>query len=192
MIRISVVCLLLSLISIANLTAVELKVRVLSAQEVLNRLTETEDIKNKIEKRGKEIEITLKDLQTRGQKLAQEIQTMAKTLKPEVIAQKQEELIKLQKEIQSTQQSAREELERTQQRELMRLSEQITRAVTEMAQSKGLDIVVMKETGQVIYANPALDISGDIITLLNTQYTATKAKEAKTGKNATASSLKAA
>lgn len=179
MIRTSVACLFVSLISTVAIEAVQLNIKVISAQEVLNSLTETGEIKVKIEKRGKEIEATLKTLQERGQKLAQEIQTMAKTLKPEVIAQKQEELIKIQKEIQSTQQAAREELERMQQRELMRLSDQITKAVAELARAQGLDLVVMRETGQIIYANPALDISGDIVTLLNTEFAKTKAKDAK-------------
>lgn len=105
------------------------------------------------------------------------LQSMERTVKPEVVTAKGIELKQLEVEINTLTQSLQESAERMAQEAQMAVFKEIESAAQEIALDKGLDIVL---AGGVLFVAPKLDISNDVITKMNAKYDQKKKQDQKT------------
>ena len=76
-----------------------------------------------------------------------------------VLVSDQEQLLAMQNELRAKMEAAEGEMNRAVNRELGRFGEDIKKAVTNLAESKDWDIVILKETGEVLYLSERANIS---------------------------------
>lgn len=93
-----------------------------------------------------------------------QLQKGGTTLAPDKIAQLQKDIDEKNRKLQRIQTDVREEYTADQQRLLMPLEQKMVAIITQYAKQKGFN-VVLDTSGPVIFADPSIDITKDIVAL---------------------------
>lgn len=141
---------------------------------------------------GKELD-TLRDklskeIQTEATKITKEesdLKSKASTLKPDILTQNERVLTKRKRALEEKVRESEEEIKVAMQQKTEALAVKIEEGIVEVAKAKGVDAVIDKMTGRVMYTkdNYKGDITADAIACVNKK---TIAKSSSTPKQATA------
>jgi outer membrane protein len=152
-----------------------LVIKVVSGREILTSSDEGKKL---------ELELTQKraGIEAQGQKMEQELkndittlQGKAKVMDTAALEAQQDKLISKEKGFKAKIESLQEEFSRTVNRDLAKFNGKINDKVVSVAKEKGWDLVVLKESGEVIHASDKVDASKDIIAVLNKEFKSPKA-----------------
>ena len=119
-----------------------------------------QELNTKFAPRQKEFETQRTELVT----LQDQLQKGSSTLAPEKIAQMQKDIDEKSRRLQRLQSDVRDEYTADQQRLLVPLEQKMVAIISQYAKQKGFT-VVLDTSGPVIFADPAIDITKDILAL---------------------------
>lgn len=147
-----------------------LVVKVVSGREVLGASDE-----------GRQVELELSqkrtDIDNQGKKMEQELkndytnlQNKSKLMDSSALEAQQDKLISKEKGFKAKLESLQEEFGRNVNRILAKFNVKINDKVVSLAKEKNWDLVVLKESGEVIYASDKVDASNDIVAALNKDF----------------------
>jgi outer membrane protein len=150
-----------------------LKIAYINSDTVLKYYDYFKDNKSILEAKGKRLE---SDLQNRAQSLQNDITAYQRNVSNLTIGQAkavEEDLQKKQQNFRLYQQSVEQELINDQNKTNVALYGKITDFLKKYAQESNLEVVLKFDTSSdVLYGNPGIDISQDVIKGLNEQYKA--------------------
>jgi outer membrane protein len=95
------------------------------------------------------------------------LEKQAKILSGAALESKKEVLSKKQVELQRAYQDAQEELSKANEQEIAKVVSEIQDAVKEVAKERNLTFVFEKDRQAVLYASDRIDISGDVVKILD-------------------------
>jgi Skp family chaperone for outer membrane proteins len=113
-----------------------------------------------------------KEIQQEAQKIAEQekgLKAKASTLKPDVLVKEQRQLDKLKRDLEETVREKEETLKVTMQQKTEELATKIEEGIVAVAKEKGVDAVIDKMTGRVMYTKDdnTGDITKDAITFID-------------------------
>ena len=109
-------------------------------------------------------------LQQRGgqvKEMAEQIEKQSSLLSKDALEQKKQEVAKKQKELERTVADERQEMAKFRDEALMKVVKAARKAVQDIAAAKGAPIIMEKDPQVVLYVNPELDITGEVIKALD-------------------------
>lgn len=150
-------------------SASSIKIKVLEGKKTFESL-EGKEREAKINKEKARLEQEIKALAQEIEADENALRTKARTVDPDKLEQDQAKIMKKRKEAQLKAEAAQEEFSRTANKELVQFNKKIQEAVIDIAKKNDLDLVVLKETSEIIYASPRLDISNEVVKTLDATY----------------------
>jgi outer membrane protein len=132
---------------------------------IVNNSTASQDVKQRI---TKEVEKFQNDMQAKQKIISeqeQDLKSKAQVLSKEVILEKQQEIVAQFKVFESELASEKEQLDKKYNDFLLEIQTHIQKIVIEVAEKNNYQVVVSKSS--VIYALQSLDISDEVVILLN-------------------------
>ena len=165
-------------VSQANtVTSDSLIVKIVSGREILTGSEEGKKL---------ELELTQKrsKIEAEGQRMEQELKSdvtkiqndfKAKLKSESALERDQDALMRKEKDFKAKIEALQEEFGRVVNRDLAKFNAKINSNVMEVAKQNRWDIVILKESGEIIYASPRVDATSEIIALLNKEYAKTAA-----------------
>ncbi len=146
-----------------------IKIKVLEGKKTFESL-EGKEREARINKEKARLEQEIKALAQEIEADENALRTKARTIDPDKLEQDQAKIMKKRKEAQLKAEAAQEEFSRTANKELVQFNKKIQEAVIDIAKKNDLDLVVLKETSEIIYASPRLDISNEVVKTLDATY----------------------
>ena len=156
-------------------------IKIVSGQTVMSQIKEAKSIEEKLMKEQQRLGQEIQQIESKIKNKLSALEAKAKTARKEALESDQEELLQLRKEHQNKANDAKEKIQRMYQREIGKLNQKVEESVSEIAQKNGWDIVILKESGQVLYNSPMVEASATVVEALNKKYDA-KHKAVKTPK----------
>jgi outer membrane protein len=159
----------------------DLKIRFIdffgSMRECKEGVQEAEKLEHKRKDLAKSIEGEGKKLEAAVAKF----KTESTTLNDAARAKKEQELTKMKRDYENLVQSCEEEMKVAMQQVTEGLAKQVEESVIDLAKREGLDAIIDKMTGRVVYASPKVDFTNKVVQSLNRNY---EYKVANSGKSA--------
>ncbi len=153
-----------------------LKLAVVNMQTILNKseagVAAVKMLKALAEKETK----ALQEKQKALKKLETEFEKQRIVSKPAVLEKKEREIIRARRELELSKEDTRRNVQRTQARETQRVVNEVRKLLAEYAKINGYTMVLEKNDNAspigsaVLFADPTLDITADIVQLYNKQY----------------------
>ena len=139
---------------------------------------------------GKKLELELTQkrskIEAEGQRMEQELKSdvtkiqndfKAKLKSESALERDQDALMRKEKDFKAKIEALQEEFGRVVNRDLAKFNAKINSKVMEVAKQNGWDLVILKESGEIIYASSKVDATNEIIALLNQGYAKTTASK---------------
>lgn len=150
------------------------KIKVIEGRILLQNSDEGKGIENKLKNVRTGLENEIKALEQKIQADITALTNKAKLLDADKLEREQERIMKLKKEHELKLNQANEDFQRSVNREIGKMQKKVEDAIKEIAVKKGWDIVIMKESGQVVYNSDPVDGTNDVLQLLNKNFTENK------------------
>lgn len=147
-----------------------LVVKVVEGKALLNNSKEGKEIENKLMNVRKGLEADIVKLQQSIEADIKALQSKAQLMTPETLELEQERVMKKKKEHELKVNQAQEDLNRHLQRELGKFNKKVLDLVVDWAKNNNCDIVVLAESGEVIYRSERVDATNDIMQILNKKF----------------------
>jgi Skp family chaperone for outer membrane proteins len=160
-----------------------LKIKVVEGKEILSNSKEGREIEEKLMNIRKALENDIINLQKSIESDVKALQTKSQIMTPETLELEQERIMRKKKEHELKVNQAQEDLNRHLQRELGKFNKKILDEVNIWAKQNDLDLVILAETGEVIYKSNKVDATNEIMQILNKKFEASKKKEAELTKS---------
>jgi len=157
----AVVCVLFSVSAMAD------KVATLSVQQALLSSKAAEDFRAKLQSEFGSEQKQLVELEAQAKKMQQDMQKNAGTQSDEVSGQQRMQFQKVYAEYQRLGQELQQKQREREQAFLQEMRPKLDTVIRNLIESEGYDLVVNKQA--TIYAKPDLDITQQVIELLNKQ-----------------------
>ncbi len=155
-------------ITMTNLAvAADSKVGVMNVQKVLAKSTVGQKAKDKVEEKIKALQTKFKSEEDALAEMQKEIEKKSSAWSKEKKDEKIREFKKQRRELQAKSEDARFEVKQLQDKELGPILKSLETIVEEYGSKNGYSVILDSKSG-VIYYNKAVDVSDDIINLLNT------------------------
>lgn len=161
-----IVGMVLSFLLVPNIWAAEKQFRIAYVNfiKVLNEYKKTEDyqniLENKAEEKDKVLRAKMKELK--------EVQNKLSTLKGAAKKKEEEKFKKLSKEYRKLQREITVDLSKERNERLEEIANDIKKVIEEYAKKKGFDLVVTEMS--VLYGDKKLDITDEILKMVNSRY----------------------
>jgi Skp family chaperone for outer membrane proteins len=163
----------------------DLKVRYFDFFASMRECQEGVQEAEKLEAKRKELADGLLAETKKFEQAATKYQAEASTLNDSARAKKEQELAKMDRDRKSSLQSCEEEMKLVMQAITESLAKEIEEAVVQLAQEEGLDAVVDKQTGRVIYTSPKADFTYKVVNKVNKNYSVKLASNQKSAPKST-------
>lgn len=147
-----------------------------NSDTLLNKYEYFKDMADRLEKKGKAAQ---NDLQAKGQAFQREVAEYQKNAQSMSADQRQateQRLARKQQELQAYQQNAGAQVQGDQAKEQAKLYEKVSDFLKTYAKEKGYKMVMTYQKGNsgILYGDPSLDITNDVVKQLNDAYTKEK------------------
>jgi outer membrane protein len=143
------------------------EVAVVDTQKVLNESIIGKAARSNLEGRIKKAQAKLVQLKGDFEKQRDDLAKQSNILHGSALDAKKEALQKKQVEIQRVAQDAQEELARANEQEISKVVAQIGEVVQEVAKERNFTFVFEKDKQTVLYASDRIDISADVVKILD-------------------------
>ncbi len=147
----------------------EIKIAVIDVNRVLNECEEGKDAKNKMKARYEELQDKLEKEQGELKKMKEEIDKNKIVLGEEKIKEKEKEFQKRMAEFRKLVAESEKEMRDRESAYTKVILEKIKRVVKDYVKEKNLNMV-LDVSGGIVYADDELNITDDIIEILNKEY----------------------
>lgn len=166
-------------------------VKVVEGKVLLNNSKEGKEIENKLMNVRKSLEADIIKLQQSIESDIKTLQSKAQLMTADTLEIEQERVMKKKKEHELKVNQAQEDLNRHLQRELGKFNKKVLDLVVDWGKSNSCDIVVLAESGEVIYRSDRVDATNDIMQILNKKFDEEKKKQDASKKAAQPSKVEA-
>lgn len=140
-----------------------MKFGVVNSQEVLEKSAEGKRVTTQLEAKNKTLQEDLARLDDRIRELETRLNTQRLTLSQEALSNLMSDLDKQRTERARFVEDSRRELNDLQLRLFNRLQTELRPIITEIGKSKNLDMIFDIGNSGIIYFNPAVDLTGEVI-----------------------------
>lgn len=147
-----------------------LKIKIVEGKRIISESAEGKDLETRIMEVRNKYDKEIKSLDKDIEKEITELRSRARTVDPEILEKDQERIMRKKKERDAKAESAQEEFERTVKRELGKFNIKAQDKIVRKAQEQDLDLVSIKETGEIVYISNRVDWTNDIIRDLDNDY----------------------
>lgn len=154
----------------------DLKIRYIDAFTAMRDCKQGMEEVAKLEQRRVEL---AKKIDTEGKKyeaLVNEFKAKSATMNETARAKKEQELVRMKRDYESMVQGSEEEMKLVMQQVTELLGREIEQAVTQIAQAEGLDAVVDKVTGRVLYTSNKSDCTARVVQVMDKNHSVKVAK----------------
>jgi outer membrane protein len=148
----------------------DLKIRFIDTFDAMRSSKEGQEVSKELENKRKEL---AKNIEAEEKKVAQamtEYRGKASTLSDVARNKEEQKLTKMKRDYEAMVQGSEEELKLVMQQKTEMLAKEVDKAVTQIAKAEGLDAVVDRMSGRVIYASQKGDFTEKITREMNKQY----------------------
>ena len=160
----------------------DLKIRYINLGDAMRSSAEGTIVAKELENLERESRGAIEEKQKELTQLAAEFQGKQSTLGRDAIAKEQTKLVNLESDYKALAQKKEQEFKLANQQATGRLAGQVSDAVQDYAKQEGLDAVVDKMTGAVLYTSDKAECTNKIVEIMDTKYN-TKFAAAKIDKN---------
>lgn len=161
------VCSLLLLCSVAGVAQ---QFALIDMEYILKNIPEYEKANQNLAEQTKKWQAEVETLQKEAQDMYKAFQSQLASLTPQMKTQREEAIVKKEQDAQDLKKKyfgADGELMKKRQTIIQPLQDKIYEAVKLISQEEGIDVVVDRASAMsIIYANPAIDISNEVLTEL--------------------------
>jgi outer membrane protein len=145
----------------------EISVAIVDVQRVVNESIIGKAARSNMESQIQKAKVKLSNLQADLEKGKADLQKQSGILSGSALEERREALGKKQLEVQRAYQDMQEQLAKTNDKEIRRVVEEVQKVVDEMADEKGYSFIFEKDRQSVVYANPQIDITQDVVKILD-------------------------
>jgi outer membrane protein len=164
----TIVTILLAFIALSGpVVATAETIGLVDTQLILNQSIVGKAAKSNLEGRVKKAQAALGQRKADFEKERSALEKQAKILSGSALESKKEALGKKQVELQRAYQDAQEELAKANEQEIAKVVGEIQAAVKEIAKERNLTFVFEKDRQTVLYASDRIDISADVVKILD-------------------------
>lgn len=159
-----------------HVTTGDLKIRYIDAFTAMRECKQGIEEVAKLEERRQEL---AKKIEQEGKKYeasVNEFKAKTSTMSESARAKKEQELVRLKRDYESMVQGSEEEMKLVMQQITELLGREIEVAVTQYAQAEGLDAVIDKVTGRVLYTSSKADATTKVVTIMDKNHAVKVAK----------------
>jgi len=142
------------------------KIVFLDSQKILESYTAFQDAQKQVEELTKTYETEYQNMQTRGQKLVEELESQRLLLSPEKKTQKENEIRTLQAQMDKFRYEKlgpQGELYQKNQELIQPIFDKINSLITKVSEQEGYDLVLDKAQGALLYGAPDIDITQRVL-----------------------------
>ncbi|MXX55083.1 MAG: OmpH family outer membrane protein [Gemmatimonadetes bacterium] len=163
--RLGMSCILL-LCCVASLNAQGARVGYVNSQQVLTEYGPAQEAQAELQSAAQEADSELQLLGSGFQSALAEFQQQAMSMTPEARQNRQQELASSEQAIQRRQQELELQLAQRQQELLQPINDRITAIIEEIRVEGNYAVILDASSGAIVAADPALDITQDVLTRL--------------------------
>lgn len=145
----------------------EQKIAIVDVQRVVNESIIGKAARSNMDSKIQKAKVKLSNLQAGFEKAKADLQKQAAVLSSGALEDRREALAKKQLEIQRAYQDMQEQLSKANDQEIRQVVEEIHKVVDEIAEEKNYAFVFEKDRQSVIYANPKIDVTKDVVKVLD-------------------------
>lgn len=157
--------------------AKQLGVVIVDIQKVLSESVVGKAARSDLEAQLKKGQLKVAEAQSDFDRLRSEFEKQASVLSAAARDEKRETLSKKQRELQRLSEDLRADLARRNEAAMMRVGQQIQGVIDEIAREKGYSFVLERDKQSVVFASERIDITSDVIEVLNTRVVEGGARE---------------
>jgi outer membrane protein len=157
----------LGLITLVMSSAEAQEIAIVDVQKVVNESIIGKAAKSNVEGQIQKAKVRMSNVQAELEKGKADLQKQSSVLSGSALEERREALDKKQRDAQRTFQDLQEQLAKTNDQEIRKVVEEINKVVDEIADDKDYAFVFEKDRQAVIYANPRIDITQDVIKILD-------------------------
>jgi len=150
--------------------AQNMKIGVIDIKEVVKNCKYGQVIMQQLNQKYEELKTKLQQKVEKLEELKQEIQNKSALWSKEVKAKKQKEYKELLQEVRQLQQDSEVEMQAYQQKLLQPLFNKLEKVITNYAKEHGYDLILEKKQPGLYYVSSRIDITNDIINILDSMY----------------------
>ena len=143
----------------------ETKIAVVDIQKIMRDSTAAKSVRTQLETKQKAYQAEIKKKEGDMQKQEQQLAKQRNTLSPEAFQKKVEEFRKKATTMQKDVQKKKAALDRGFEKSLNDIQKVVNEIITAQAKEKGFQIAI--PSGQLLYAEPSMDITSTVLSQLN-------------------------
>lgn len=163
----SLVFVSLSVFNVANVLAESEKIAIVDVQRVVNESIIGKAARSNMEAQIKKAKVKLSNLQAELERGKADLQKQAGILSGSALEERREGLGKKQLEAQRAYQDMQEQLAKANDKEIRKVIDEVQKVVDEIADEREYTFIFEKDRQSVIYANPGLDITQEVVKVLD-------------------------
>lgn len=163
-----------NLANLAGTKGKNLNIVCIEGRQLQQNSDESKEIEKKLTAVGQQIESDIKALEMKIQSEVSNLQNKAKLLNAETLEIEQDKILKLGKEYDIKKGQAKEDFQRKVNIELGKFQKKVQDSVNDLAAKNGWDLVIMKESGEIIYASEKADATSEVLQYLNKNFSESK------------------
>ena len=148
----------------------DLKIRYIDMFAAMRESQEGQQVSKELDAKRKEYAQKIEQEEKRLQQAMTEYRSKSSMLSESARSKEEQQLAKMKREYEGVVKNSEEELKLIMQQKTEQLGRKVDKAVTEVAKKDGLDAVVDKVSGRVIYTSQKSDCTTKITQAMNTTY----------------------
>lgn len=147
-----------------------LKVGIINSQEILERSIEGKKAIAQLEEKNRKTQQDLSKLDDQIRQLETKLNTQGLTMTQEAVISLSADLDRKRTERQRMAEDATKDMQELQQRLYLKIQSEVMPIINKLGQEKGLDLILDLRASGILYFNPAIDLTEEVIK----RYDATK------------------
>lgn len=165
---------LLSCSAVTAENAKQLNIRVIEGRILLQESDKGKAIENSLKGVRDRLESEIKTLEQKIQNEITTISSKAKLMDAETLEREQDKVMRLKKEHELKLTQSQEEFQRKVNIELGKFQKEVQDTIKDIAIKNDWDLVLMKESGEIIYSSQKTDATSEILQVINKKYSESK------------------
>jgi outer membrane protein len=142
-------------------------VAIVDVQKVVNETIIGKAARSNLEREMQKAKVKLSNMQAEFEKQKADLDKQSAILSGAALEERRESLAKKQREVQRTYQDAQEQLAGINDKEIKKVVDQVSEVIKELADDRDYKFVFEKDRQAVIYASDRIDITQDVIKILD-------------------------
>lgn len=140
-----------------------IKVGVINSQEILEKSIEGKKAISQLEERNRKNQQDLSKLDEQIRQLETKLNTQQLTMTQEAILSLSADLERKRTERQRMAEDANRDMQELQQRLFLKIQSEVMPVIAKLGQEKGIDVMLDLRASGVLYFNPAIDLTDEVI-----------------------------